>query len=87
MSKKDFSPKSNQYLYQKIINEHENFKDKKYKELRKVYDKIRTKEMHGVKTVAQRMFLIPGIDYAYVFAGQNYVDDNLDRPIERAFSV
>ena len=43
--------------------------------------------MHGVKTVAQRMFLIPGIDYAYVFVGQNYVDDNLDRPIERAFSV
>jgi len=70
----------------KMQNEHENYKDRRYKELRDYYDKkIHNKEIDMIDAEAERMILEAGIDAAHVIAGENYMNSNLDRPIEHYF--
>ena len=69
-----------QVLLKQFVNEHEDFKDMKYKQIRDFIDgRLKGGETDLLTSDADRMILEAGIDYAYVFAGENYKSDNLGK--------
>jgi hypothetical protein len=73
-------------LLQKILNEHEDHKDTKYKELRDFYERrVRSREMDVLEAGTERMLLEAGIDQAYIAAGENLINNNLNRPVEHYY--
>lgn len=69
-----------QVLFKEFVNEHENFKDMKYKQIRDFIDgRLKGGETDLLTSEADRMILEAGIDHAYVLAGENYKSDNLEK--------
>ena len=84
--KKNLSLDQTKNLLKIIQNEHEDYKDKKYKEIRDYYEKrVRNREVDYQDAEIDRMILEAGVDSAYVIAAENYMDNNLNKPVEHYY--
>ncbi len=69
-----------QEIFKKLFNEHESFKDKKYREIRDVVDdRVRLGTTSYLSGEIERTILEAGIDHAYVYAGENFLNDRLGK--------
>ena len=69
-----------QEIFRDLMNEHESFKDKKYREIRDVVDeRVRLGTTSFLSGEIERTILETGIDVAFVYVSENFFNNRLGK--------